>query len=80
MSQNQTQPSLDASTFNYYTPTEKQLEAMNDARVAAAMYASHLADLLPDGPDKTYIMRELRTVALWVNQCITREANGKPRP
>jgi hypothetical protein len=64
---------LDASTFNYHQPT------MNDARVAAAMYASHLADMLPDGPDKTHIMRELRTVAMWVNVCITRHADGSPR-
>jgi len=70
---------LDASAFNYHEPTEKQKAAMNDARVAAAMYASVLYDMLPDGPDKTHVMRELRTVAMWVNVCITRHADGHPR-
>lgn len=34
---------------------------------------------LPDGPDKTFILRAHRSNAMWVNVAVTRQADGTPR-
>jgi len=70
---------LHISAFDYIRPTEMQTSAMTDARVAARDYARAIDALVPDGPDKTYIMRKLREVQMWVNVAITRNADGSPR-
>jgi hypothetical protein len=71
--------SLHESTFQYLKPTPSQMLTMADARVAAKRYAETLDLLLPDGPDKTYILRRVRETAMWVNVAITRNADGSPR-
>lgn len=71
--------SLHLSTFDYLKPTDEQLEDMDDARRAAANYASQLDAIVPDGPDKTYLMCKLREVAMWANVAITRYQDGGPR-
>lgn len=73
------QPTLHDSTFEYLKPTEAQLRDMQSARIAAAGYAAVLDALLPAGPDKTYLLRKLREVAMWANVAITRQADGSPR-
>lgn len=72
--------SLHPSTFGYLKPTDAQTQVMDRLRQASAEYARVLDDLLPDGPDKTYILRRVRETAMWVNVSVTREANGTPRP
>jgi hypothetical protein len=67
------------STFEYLKPTDKQMAIMMDARNAANVYGLTLDHLVPDGPDKTYLMRKLREVAVWVNIAITRQPDGAPR-
>lgn len=67
------------STFQYLKPTEKQLGDMEIARKASSVYALTLETLVPDGPDKTYLIRKLREVAMWVNIAITRNPDGSPR-
>jgi hypothetical protein len=67
------------STFQYLKPTDEQMTTMADAREHADIYAQALNLLVPDGPDKTYIMRELRGLAMWVNVAITRNPDGSPR-
>jgi hypothetical protein len=52
---------------------------MGQARTAAKSYADFLEMNLPDGADKTYCLRKLREIAMWVNVAITREADGSPR-
>jgi hypothetical protein len=69
----------DPTTFDYLQPTVGQMERMNDARAAARAYAACLEALVPDGPDKTYLLRKLREVAMWANIAITRHADGSPR-
>ncbi len=71
--------SLHPSTFDYLQPTPEQISAMHILRTAAAHYAQTLEIQLPDGPDKTYILRKLREVAMWANVAITRHADGTPR-
>lgn len=70
---------LHDGTFQYLKPSDTQMVAMSEARDAATVYADFLESALPDGADKTYILRELRTVAMWVNVCLTRNADGTPR-
>lgn len=67
------------STFEYLAPTEQQKADMQDARDAASHYANALERLIPEGPDKTYVMRKLREVSMWVNVAITRMPDGTPR-
>jgi hypothetical protein len=70
---------LHHSTFQYLKPTEAQFKLMDRLRTSSAIYASLLDVELPEGPDKTYILRSLRSIAMWVNVAITRQADGTPR-
>lgn len=70
---------LHASTFDYLNPTEDQKSKMVAARSAAKVYAEVLQHVVPDGPDKTYVLRKLREVAAWANIAITRNPDGSPR-
>lgn len=71
--------SLHASTFEYLKPTDEQMTTMAEAREAFARFTQHIDPLLPEGPDKTYVMRQLRGCAMWANICITRNPDGSPR-
>jgi hypothetical protein len=70
---------LHPETFEYLQPTADQVDAMHQMRAASKVYADHIEALVPEGPDKTYILRKLREVAMWVNIAITRHPNGAPR-
>jgi hypothetical protein len=70
---------LHEDTFEYLEPSDDQVDTMKKARQLSKEYAEQLAAVLPDGPDKTYIMRRIREIAMWVNVAITREADGSPR-
>jgi len=63
----------------YLKPTNDQLNQMELVRESFRDFAKVLDAELPDGPDKTWIMRELRTVAMWANVTLTRNADGSPR-
>jgi hypothetical protein len=67
------------NTFEYYKPTEQQIEKMEMLRKAAKDYAYLLEENLNTGPDKTFVLRSLRTLAMWVNVCVTRDTDGQPR-
>jgi hypothetical protein len=68
---------LHHSTFQYIKPTDEQMTTMSEARHAAAAYAAFLEMKLPSGPDKTYVLRKLREVAM-CNICITETATENP--
>ncbi len=70
---------LHPETFNYLSPSDQQKQLMYQAREAASDYAAAIDRAMPDGPDKTYALRKLREVAMWVNVGITRHADGAPR-
>lgn len=70
---------LHDDAFNYLKPTDGQTQDMQEVRALFADFAHKLDDILPDGPDKTYIMRTLRTVGMWCNVTITRRPDGAPR-
>lgn len=67
------------STFEYLKPTNQQIATMSFCRYAARDYADVLNMHLPEGPDKTYIMRKLREISMWANVAITRLPDGTPR-
>ncbi len=69
-----------SGTYDYLMPTDAQKEAMQRVREAAASFADVLAKELPDGPDKTFVVRNHRTTAMWANVAITRHPDGSPRP
>lgn len=75
----ETTMALHPSTFDYLTPTAAQLTTMASTRTEFARFAAFLNTLLPDGPDKTYVMRQLRDAAMWANIAITRNPDGSPR-
>lgn len=70
---------LHSSTFEYLKPTDAQMETMSKTRLASREYAERMDALLPDGPDKTYVLQKIREIAMWANVAITRNADGTPR-
>ena len=67
------------STFEYLKPTDEQTETMARVRAAAAAFNDVLVAELPDGPDKTFVIRSHRSNAMWANVAITRQSDGTPR-
>lgn len=70
---------LHSSTFEYLKPTDEQIAKMARLRAAAKAYSDVLDAELPDGPDKTYVLRAHRSNAMWVNVAVTRLPDGTPR-
>jgi hypothetical protein len=71
--------SLHPSTFEYLKPTDRQLHQMGRLREAAKNYARLLEEILPDGADRTFILRAHRGNAMWAIVAITRLPDGSPR-
>lgn len=71
-------PALHPSTFEYLKPTDDQIAIMQSLRMATRDYAGLIDKLLPDGPDKTYVLRRVRETAMWINVACTRQADGTP--
>lgn len=70
---------LHPTTFWYLKPTEQQIVDMARLRSAVAYYAGIVDEIVPDGPDKTYVLRKIREIAMWVNVAVTRLPDGTPR-
>lgn len=70
---------MHSSTFEYLKPSQYQLDQMDKVRTAARAYCDILQEILPDGPDKTFIIRNHRSNAMWANVSITRLPDGTPR-
>lgn len=70
---------LHPKTFDYLSPTQDQVVQMERMRAAAKAYADQIEAVVPDGPDRTYLLRKLREVAMWVNIAITRLPDGTAR-
>lgn len=66
---------LHPSTFEYLKPTIAQIEKMARLREAAKVYADILDAELPEGADKTFVLRAHRSNAMWVNMAVTRTAD-----
>lgn len=70
---------LHPSTYEYLKPTDEQMAKMAKVRAAAKAYNDILDVELPDGPDKTFVIRAHRSNAMWANVAITRLLDGTPR-
>lgn len=70
---------MHVSTYEYLKPTDQQVEQMARVRAAAKAYSEILEKELPDGPDKTFVIRTHRSNAMWANVAITRLPDGTPR-
>jgi len=66
-------------TFEYLQPTETQAEALARLRAAAKVFCDVLERELPEGPDKTHVIRNHRTNVMWANVALTRQPDGTPR-
>lgn len=66
-------------TYEYLKPTDTQIEQMARVRAAAKAYSDVLEGELPEGPDKTFVIRNHRSNAMWANVAITRQPDGSPR-
>lgn len=71
--------SLHESTFEYLKPTDDQMYKMQVMRSATKNYAEFIERMVPDGADKTYMLRKVRELGMWANASITRHADGTPR-
>lgn len=67
------------STFGYLQPSDEQIAKIGVLREAAKVYHDILDAELPDGPDKTFVIRAHRSNAMWANVAITRLPDGTPR-
>ena len=67
------------STYEYLKPTDAQVEKMARLRAAAKAYGDILEAELPEGPDKTFVIRAHRSNSMWVNISVTRLPDGTPR-
>lgn len=70
---------MHSSTYEYLKPTDEQASRMANLRKAAAQYQETLEINLPDGADKTFVIRNHRTTAMWANIAVTRQPDGTPR-
>ena len=70
---------LDPQAFDQVKLTDQQTRVISILRDAVKTYAAVLDAYLPDNPDKTYLLRKLREVAMWANVCITKHSDGAPR-
>ena len=70
---------MHSSTYEFLKPTEAQIAAMAQVRAAAKVYSDVLEAMLPEGPDKTFTIRNHRSNAMWANVAITRLPDGTPR-
>ena len=52
------------STYEYLKPTDEQLAQMARVRAAAKAYSDILDAELPEGPDKTFVLRAHRSNAM----------------
>jgi hypothetical protein len=67
------------STFEYLSPSDEQKSQMAEVRAAAKAFADVLERVLPEGPDKTFTIRQHRGTAMWANVALTRLPDGTPR-
>lgn len=67
------------STYEYLKPTDAQITQMARVREAARIFSDVLEVELPNGPDKTFVIRAHRSNAMWANVAITRQPDGAPR-
>jgi hypothetical protein len=70
---------LDEETFQYVRPPDRQIADMAVLRGEFTGLCKMIEDVVPDGEDKDYAIRLLRSAGMWCNIAITRHEDGRPR-
>lgn len=70
---------MHTNTFECLKVTDAQIKQMAKVGGLFKDFATSISDELPDGPDKTHILRQLRDCSMWANVTITRLPDGTPR-
>jgi hypothetical protein len=63
---------VDPTAFDSMKTTELQ-----KLRAAAKVFGEYLHNILPDGADKTYTLRQFRTTVMWANVTLTRVRDAR---
>jgi len=66
-------------TFANLNPTDQQRLGMEKLREAYEAVSGAVLNVVPSGPDRTYVLRQLRDCALWSSLAIMRHPDGSPR-
>jgi hypothetical protein len=70
---------MHAETFNPVTVTPAQAEKHKRLSAAAWAYLDAIEADVPEGPDRTFILRNHRTTALWAAEAVMKLPDGTPR-
>jgi hypothetical protein len=70
---------LHQDAFNSVKASDAQLLGMQKVRESAREFFMVLERVVPDGPDKTYLVRKLMEVTMWANRAIMHRPDGAPR-
>jgi hypothetical protein len=70
---------LHPHAFDSIKPTEAQLLAMQKVRDGAKEFYELLDRVVPDGPDKTFVVRQLMGLVMWANRAVMHRPDGAPR-
>jgi hypothetical protein len=65
--------------FQPVIPTEDQSARLETMRTAFMGLMKIIDDNVPDGPDRTYIVRQIRGASMWCSYSIMRNPDGSPR-
>jgi len=65
--------------FKHLDPKPEQLDKLKRIQDASKAYAEVLEKEVEDGPDRTYLMRNVRQVDMWAHEAVTRRSDGTPR-
>ena len=65
--------------FTSVLPSEAQKARMDTMSTAFLGLLSYIHQHVPEGPDRTYVIRKVRETAMWCNVAIMRNPDGSPR-
>ena len=63
------------TSYEPVKPDDRQEARIQAIRAAARMFAEAMDKALPTGPDKSHTFRQFRTVVMWANYTISRNAD-----
>lgn len=68
------------NSFTYHPPTPEQIPKYEELRAAAKRFATKIAEIAPDGPEKTLAIRKVESAVMWANKAIACEKPPAPAP
>lgn len=69
----------DPDVFQYLKPTSAQQQDMDIIGQAAKDFVDAVHATVPEGPDRTYVIRKFRECVMWANTSIVKMPDGSPR-